>query len=406
MDRALTFQDANDEFVARAASGARSVAALVSLLPGIYPADVVASLARLGLSLPLGSSERLLRLPGPTPHPIDQDWRLHPSSTTYLTQAVSELRPSAVALLGCPSLATSMCTVAPRVALADANEAWLPYLAKAPVDHIWGDVALSSRQWGSCFDVVVADPPWYPAEFAAFLTAAAAIVRPHGTVFVSWPGAGTRPGLAEEWEALVADATRNGLTLVRVERGALQYATPFFEARSLQAAGLPVFNSWRRADLVTFRSLGSAEGVAVSRPRREERWDVVRWRHLDLRVRRFPAVPTVVDPRLHALVAGDVLPSVSRRDPRRAAAAVWTSANRVFRCLRPDLLLAIAQALKFRERQAAPGDLAATRVAEVVGRQLSHSEEDWVRDAEQQLITLEETECAEYAALHEDIAAP
>jgi len=69
-------------------------------------------------------------------------------------------------------------------------------------------------------------------------------------------------------------------------------------------------------------------------------------------------------------------------------------------------LLAIAQALKFRERQAAPGDLAATRVAEVVGRQLSHSEEDWVRDAEQQLITLEETECAEYAALHEDIAAP
>ena len=34
--------------------------------------------------------------------------------------------------------------------------------------------------------------------------------------------------------------------------------------------------------------------------------------------------------KLSRIVAGDVLPTVSRRDSRRSKANVWTSANRVF----------------------------------------------------------------------------
>jgi hypothetical protein len=45
------------------------------------------------------------------------------------------------------------------------------------------------------------------------------------------------------------------------------------------------------------------------------------------------------DPRLTRLVEGDVLPSVSRRDPRRVEARVWTSGNRVFGCTAPSKLL-------------------------------------------------------------------
>ena len=48
------------------------------------------------------------------------------------------------------------------------------------------------------------------------------------------------------------------------------------------------------------------------------------------------------DADLVSIVAGDVLPSVSRRDPRRSPANVWTSGNRVFRTNNPQLLLEAA----------------------------------------------------------------
>src|SRR5207248_3620298 len=39
-----------------------------------------------------------------------------------------------------------------------------------------------------------------------------------------------------------------------------------------------------------------------------------------------------VSPVLRSLVPGDILPTVSRRDPRRKNATVWTSGNRIFGC--------------------------------------------------------------------------
>lgn len=55
------------------------------------------------------------------------------------------------------------------------------------------------------------------------------------------------------------------------------------------------------------------------------------------------AAPT--DPRLLRLADGDVLPSVSRRDPLRGQIAVWTCGNKVFGCRSPGLLAVIAAAL-------------------------------------------------------------
>jgi hypothetical protein len=41
---------------------------------------------------------------------------------------------------------------------------------------------------------------------------------------------------------------------------------------------------------------------------------------------------------LVSLIEGDILPTVSRRDPRRRLAQVWTSGNRIFRTDNPRLL--------------------------------------------------------------------
>jgi hypothetical protein len=45
---------------------------------------------------------------------------------------------------------------------------------------------------------------------------------------------------------------------------------------------------------------------------------------------------------LISLIEDDILPTVSRRDPRRRLAQVWTSGNRIFRTENPQLLLEAA----------------------------------------------------------------
>jgi hypothetical protein len=56
-------------------------------------------------------------------------------------------------------------------------------------------------------------------------------------------------------------------------------------------------------------------------------------------------VARAADPRRLHLVPGDVLPSVSSRDPVRPTVVVWTGSNRVFGCRDPHVLAAIACAV-------------------------------------------------------------
>jgi hypothetical protein len=72
---------------------------------------------------------------------------------------------------------------------------------------------------------------------------------------------------------------------------------------------------------------------------------------------------------------------------------VWTGANRIFGCLRPDLLGEIVESLG-RPCKTIQG------ICEQLGRMLTKSEEENVRQAEQQLLGLESAETSEYAALH------
>ena len=50
------------------------------------------------------------------------------------------------------------------------------------------------------------------------------------------------------------------------------------------------------------------------------------------------------DPRLQSIVEGDVLDTVSQRDPRIKSVDVWTMGNRVFACENTEAFLKIASA--------------------------------------------------------------
>jgi hypothetical protein len=80
-------------------------------------------------------------------------------------------------------------------------------------------------------------------------------------------------------------------------------------------------------------------------------------------------------------VPGDVLPSVSRRNPLHARADVWTASNRVFACRAPAAAATVARALiAAREVEA--------DVAESLGRPLAGEERGAVAIAAGQLARL------------------
>jgi hypothetical protein len=96
-------------------------------------------------------------------------------------------------------------------------------------------------------------------------------------------------------------------------------------------------------------------------------WDDVTYAGVRFRVRVTPG-NHYGDPVLRPAVEGAVLPSVSRRDPRRSAVDVWTSGNGVYLCTGSAKLLCVLRAL-------ADGRSARDAAERLVGGRLS-AEED------------------------------
>lgn len=150
-------------------------------------------------------------------------------------------------------------------------------------------------------------------------------------MLLSVPPRGTRPGVEQEWTEICAWAGRIGLALEDVDQRSLSYETPAFEHNALGADGIfAVPRVWRRAPCARFRRKAGPLGPRPPAPMS------VPWAEYDIRGTRIRVKPSgpraFLDPALQPVSSADVFASVSRRDPLRREADVWTSGNRVFRC--------------------------------------------------------------------------
>jgi hypothetical protein len=238
----------------------------------------------------------------------------------------------------------------------------------------------------------VADPPWYPEHIAAFLWAAARATRFGGQVLLSLPPEGTRPGILDEREAVLRLAAVLGLRLESLELGVLAYLMPPFERNALIAAGVPaVADDWRRGDLAVFVRAQENRGSRPPTPAEQDVWDEVSVGSVRIKCRR-DTVGEFRDPTLSQLIQGDMLPSVSRRQPVRGAVDVWTCGNRVFRCAGADLFLVVLTAL-------GGGEDVREAVGRALGRRLRAAEGALVRQAAIQaadLVRREQSELSRY----------
>lgn len=277
----------------------------------------------------------------PLPHPLDFDWRFTDSTVTRLWNFARELVgiDERIAMVGAPSLAKRAMGMpvwnGPVLSL-DSNAIQGADLSDR-VDVIHFDISqeIPTRPEAA---LVITDPPWYEEELLSFLWCATALCRVGGYIMMSIPPLDTRPGIADERLRIDRAAGTFGLRPVRIIPSAVQYETPFFEANAMLAAGGSRPVDWRRGDLALYVRASPLLGPRPLLPIREC-WTERIVEHSRIRVRRQTAGSG--DPVLHSIVPGDVLPTVSRRDPRRAHADVWTSGNRVFRCSGTEALLEI-----------------------------------------------------------------
>lgn len=413
--KAQSYEELVDRWVYGAVTrGVTTFNSLVAALPGVYPTVVRDSLQRLiatgrltnhnfasatvalgidrpGLVQPSGPSHTIVL---PIPHPLDFDWRFGDSAVKYLLDICLGLTnpDDTIALLGTPSvMRVAIESAYPRkIILLDANSAVVNCLANAApsAQVVLCDVMRDPLPQIEA-SVVIVDPPWYEEHIKGFLWAAAQLCQTGGHMLVSIPPVGTRPGIEQDRENLFEWSQKLNLKQIRLETAILPYVSPPFEINALKAAGFhAILEEWRRGDLAVFlRKDGQLPPRPVFAAASEDNWieEIIQ----GVRIRVRPSESSEFeDPRLLSIVAGNILPSASRREERRVFIDVWTSGNRVYACEGRSVLQHILRALA---KEKAPEEC----VAQSLGRKLSADELKLVTETTQKLaeiISLERNE--------------
>ena len=292
----------------------------------------------------------------PNPHPHDYDWRFDTATSQRLARmAIHESAPNGtVLLLGTPSILVEpvYSQNAPRTILIDWSKEMIDYLTRFHLPDsfylVKHDVLADQfRLANADIKVVVADPPWYPEYYTAFLAQAAAVAEVGARIVVCLLPPNTRPGaVRDRWE-IFETACKLSLHIVSIETGAIRYKTPPFERASLLSTSLVINENWRIGDLVTFAKIdhpswevitevmASATSMAVDKGE----WAEILFDRDKVKL-RGPFEDYLEKPELLSIENDDTLPTVSRRYKGRESIDLWLCNNRVFAVLGKAAFLA------------------------------------------------------------------
>ncbi|WP_339734802.1 hypothetical protein [uncultured Gimesia sp.] len=385
--------------------GAGSFDDLLVRLPGVYPPLLRAAIERLKMRelIPASLSEKLLQTrvhfmssgadpcPMPMEHPLDYDWRFTSETVDCLIEQFSLLgEDGPLMCLGTPSVFDRMWFRDHRTILFDRNDLIINYFRKLDSGAEAFRVNLvSDKIPRGIAGAVILDPPWYPEYMDLFLWSAAQVLKPNGIALASFPPEGTRPECFKENKDIISRVRHYGLEKEGIDKGAVLYRTPNFERNSLAANNINLGGlSWRKGNLILFRL---ARRIEHKRPIIQDSytcWKPYHVRGLSLRVKDSYQFG-FCDPRLNNLVCGDVLPSVSRRDPIRKRAMVWTTGNRVFACNGSNTLRHIIEILQIQENDFL------YELGNRMNLRLSQRQRDQVKIAVEQIFNLVDLETSE-----------
>jgi len=375
---------------------------LVSSLPGIYPMEILLSAERLASSKKIDSQifqeilQNSKKALNPVffndensfnpPHPLDFEWRFTRGTVINLTKyclALSNIQ-DIIALLGVPSIYSLVSNndLQRKFILFDKNPIKQPII----VDYCTSipcNLCDKATNHQSIAKVVLMDSPWYPEYYRAFFWNASKICKKTGFVLMVTPKEGTRPNINIEWQDILQFAKKNGLEYLGICSDNIKYQTPYFERNALKAADILNFpRDWRCANLAIFQK---KEDKTTEQPKNLHMSEWYKISYSGIRVRKKIEFKKNFDPRLISIIPNDILPSVSRRDPRRNLADVWTHGNRIFGCKGTNILILILYAMSIRK---SPFSL----IEMVMKKKLNTNEKELILTAQKQIDDLVKTE--------------
>jgi|SRR5579862_105007 len=406
-----TFTKNVDAWVLNAITdGIGSFPELLQSLPGVYPTDLVSSLRRLktGSQVPneilrqafakseeddLRGATKESRSRLPVPHPLDFDWRFSRSTSDSLLDRACSLssRHGLIGLMGAPTLLARANArgLHQRMWLIDSSNAMTRHCAENfPTVPIFPCNIMMDQLPRTKAAVIIADPPWYREHIQTFLWAAAMLSNRHAHIIVTLPPLGTRPGLDREREFIFRWIGKLGLKVVSLEERGAEYLSPPFERNALAACGLSNLPTTWRHGAVLHLAAPSLRRVPRPNTLEEKPWAEEVLQGVRFRIRHGQN-GKFQSPFLRSIVSGDILPTVSRRDPRRRLVDVWTSGNRVYKCSGSGILVQVLRAM-------ATGVKPEGAVTEYVGRSLTHRELKLIGMATSQVSGIIQLEAADH----------
>lgn len=300
--------------------------------PGYYPTTLAQlwrdEVNRRGLAngtVVVNGANETVRLP--VCHPGDYEWRFTDEAAMALVDHASTGLPAdaLVAHVGTPTTFVVGRARCPQHthALLERNSSVIRSLGNT--GHMYQIDLTTDKPPSLGARAAIVDPPWYPADTQAFLWATNAACALGARIVLCQPTLATRPGVAEERAALLDELPRLGYAYRRFDAAFIRYRMPHFEAASLKvtAPDLPVPDDWRVGDTLTLEKIDEA-APQLAPTATADAWQEVAFGPVRIKLRRTKS------PDLGPLVPGDVLDTVSRRDPIRDQIGLWTSGNRVF----------------------------------------------------------------------------
>ena len=351
---------------------------IVCLAEGAYPTDVLHTLRKIVLSNKLEQHDDLYYLPGlkcesterdtshlanlpplpgkqvtsrlltaklvfADPHQADYDWRYTSEARDELTKRLSPFIEceSEIALFGAPTLFLSLSRLGVHVTLFDSSSSILADLkssgfASGLFHHNLFDPL---PDFGSKYEVIVADPPWYTPFHTAFVLRSSELLKEQGLLMLSVPPWLTRPSAITDRADIVAFTTKAGFSLSEIVPGALSYECPKFEQIDLSMQGIRCV-SWRLGDLFIFRKVKEAlSSLKVSYPKDEPKWDEYRFGLVKVKLRQRTSTTDSGELKIRPVSdEGPYLGTVSRRFPLRRRIDIWTSDNIAYSVNRIDVI--------------------------------------------------------------------
>jgi len=221
---------------------------------GLHPIEIKTALSDSGANALFNEACADILIEGPTLHEIIREdnpalsfWPFTHDTAADISERTKSF--SKIALLGTPSLFS----IAKHRLAGTPSEVYLfdqdNYLFSETTEGFFKcDISEVPKSFKDEFDLVIADPPWYPDDYRRWLSVATCVVRPGGTViFVLFPE-GVRETAKGERRAIL-ELADSLFSSVSIERARVLYETPSFEQVQLIRSGIAPLN-WRSADLV------------------------------------------------------------------------------------------------------------------------------------------------------------